>query len=173
MRRRYKREFYSDLVYKLNEEIKDVGIGVDVIVGFPGETDDYFESTRKFLQELPVMYLHTFSYSERKNTVSVKMPGKVDIKKIKERSRILRNISLSKRYDFYRKHIGTYQKVLFETKKENGCIEGYTTNYIRVKVNKDKTEDNLIKEVVLTEPGENTLPTLLKGVEPLGAEIVS
>ena len=173
MRRRYKREFYRDLVYKLNEEIKDVGIGIDVIVGFPGESDDNFESTRKFLQELPVMYLHTFSYSERKNTMSVKIPGKVDIKKIKDRSRILRNISLSKRYDFYQKHIGTNQKVLFETKKENGCIEGYTTNYIRVKVNKDKTEDNLIKEVVLTKPGENTLPTLLKGVEPLGAEIVN
>lgn len=173
MRRRYKREFYRDLIYKLKEEIKDVGIGVDVIVGFPGETDEYFENTRKYLQELPIMYLHTFSYSERKNTVSVNLPGKVDIKKIKERSRILRYISMSKRYDFYSKHIGSRQQVLFETKKENGSIEGYTRNYIRVKIKSDKTEDNLIKEVVLTKSGNSILPTLLKGVEPLGAEILS
>ena len=173
MKRRYKREYFRELVLKLNEEIKDVGIGVDVIVGFPGETDDNFENTKEFLYKLPVMYLHTFSYSERKNTASVNIPEKVDVKKIKERSRILRNISLSKRFDFYKKHIGSKQKVLFETKKENGCIEGYTTNYIRVKVKADKTEDNVIKEVILKEPTANTLPTMLRGVEPLGGDVIN
>jgi threonylcarbamoyladenosine tRNA methylthiotransferase MtaB len=119
------------------------------------------------------MYLHTFSYSERKNTVSVNLPGKVDIKKIKDRSRILRYLSLSKRYDFYSKHLNTKQKVLFETKKENGFIEGYTTNYIRVKVNTDLVTENNIYEVLLKKPQQSLMPSLMKGVEPLDAEIIN
>ncbi len=172
MRRRYKNEFFRDLVYKLIDKVKDVGIGVDVIVGFPGETDEYFENTRKFLEELPIMYLHTFSYSERKNTVSVNLPGKVQTTKIKDRSRILRYLSMSKRYDFYSKHLGSMQKVLFESKKENGYIEGYTTNYIRVKVKADKAAENTISDVVLRRNELNAMPTLLKGVVPLDGEII-
>jgi len=172
MKRRYKNEFFRDLVYKLNDGIKDVGIGVDVIVGFPGETDEYFETTLKFLEELPIMYLHTFSYSERKNTASVNLPGKVEISKIKDRSRILRYLSLSKRFDFYTKYLGTHQKVLFESKKDNGYIEGYTTNYIRVKAKAGEAVENSISDVILTRNELNALPSLLKGVVPLEGEII-
>jgi threonylcarbamoyladenosine tRNA methylthiotransferase MtaB len=173
MRRRYKNEFYKDLVLKLTEEIKDVGIGVDVIVGFPGETDGNFINTKNFLSALPIMYLHTFSYSERKNTVSVELPGKVEINKIKDRSRILRYLSLSKRYDFYSKHLNTNQEVLFESRKENGFIEGYTTNYIRVKVNTNLVKENNIYEVLLKNPSHSLMLSLMKGVEPLDAEIIN
>ena len=94
MRRRYNTETYSELIRKIREEIPDAGIGVDAIVGFPGETDESFEKTCKFIEGLDVSYLHVFSYSERKNTDAVKLPGKVDITKRKSRSRVLRELSV-------------------------------------------------------------------------------
>jgi threonylcarbamoyladenosine tRNA methylthiotransferase MtaB len=171
MRRRYKREFYKELIHKLSEEIEDAGIGADVIVGFPGEDDSNFETTRKFLMDLPLMYLHTFSYSERRNTSSVNINAKVDITKIKERSRILRNISLSKRFNFYGKYINTKQEVLFESAKEDGYIYGFTQNYIRVKTQNIKELENKIVTVILKQP-EPGMPTLKRGVEPMTAEII-
>ena len=154
MRRRYNLEFFHDLIYKLNESIEDVGIGIDVIVGFPGESEKHFENTYNYLNSLPISYLHVFSYSERKNTLAVTLDGKVDINKRKQRSETLRNLSAKKKYDFYTRHLNTKQKVLFENKivTYNGLeyIEGWTDNYIRVRTKNDFKLHNTISEVMLT-----------------------
>lgn len=151
MRRRYNADFYKDLVYKINDKIKDVGIGVDVIVGFPGETDTHFDNTYKFLNSLPISYLHVFSYSERRDTVAIELPDSVDVRKRKFRSQVLRNLSNKKRFDFYSKYVGTEQEVLFETIKDAGMIEGYTRNYIRVKAPYTSEIGNTIRKVKLIE----------------------
>jgi threonylcarbamoyladenosine tRNA methylthiotransferase MtaB len=152
MKRRYNKEFYRDLIYKLNDEIKDVGIGVDVITGFPGEEDSNFENTYNFLDTLPVSYLHVFNYSERKNTEAILLSGKVDVRKRKKRSELLRRLSERKKLDFYTRYSGTVQNVLFESKDENGFIEGYTSNYIKVRT--IGNFENEIKDVSIT--GINT-----------------
>jgi threonylcarbamoyladenosine tRNA methylthiotransferase MtaB len=162
MRRRYNLNMYRGLIEKLNSELPDAGIGVDVIIGFPGENDEYFENTRAFLDSLNISYLHVFNYSERKNTPASGYNGKVDIKKRKLRSEILRNLSKKKKFDFYSKYIGTKQKVLFESSvsSENGkeYIEGWTTNYIRVKIENDVRLQNKISEVKLNR---------MNGIEPV------
>ena len=104
MRRRYNTDLYESLIHKLNEEIPNIGIGVDVIVGFPGETDENFENTRRFIDKLQVSYLHVFSYSERRNTFAVVLPGRVDITSRKKRSLILRELSAKKKLMFYKKN---------------------------------------------------------------------
>jgi len=149
MKRRYNKEFYRDLIYKLNDEIKDVGIGVDVITGFPGEEDSNFENTYNFLDTLPVSYLHVFNYSERKNTGAILLNGKVDVRKRKKRSELLRRLSERKKLDFYTQYSGTTQSVLFESKSDDGYIEGYTSNYIRVR--SGYAMENEIRSVTLTE----------------------
>ena len=140
-----------DLICKLNQEIKDAGIGVDVIVGFPGETEKHFENTYNFLESLKISYLHVFSYSERSNTDAVNLPGKVDVRDRKRRSELLRNLSGKKRFDFYSGYTGTVQKVLFETQKSDDMIEGFTTNYIKVKTKANAGLENKIAEVKLVE----------------------
>jgi threonylcarbamoyladenosine tRNA methylthiotransferase MtaB len=149
MKRRYNKEFYRDLIYKLNDEIKDVGIGVDVITGFPGEEDSNFDNTYNFLDTLPVSYLHVFNYSERKNTGAILLNGKVDVRKRKNRSELLRRLSERKKLDFYTQYSGTTQSVLFESKSDDGYIEGYTSNYIRVR--SGYAIENEIRSVTLTE----------------------
>ncbi|MBP9192969.1 MAG: tRNA (N(6)-L-threonylcarbamoyladenosine(37)-C(2))-methylthiotransferase MtaB [Ignavibacteria bacterium] len=149
MKRRYNKEFYRDLIYKLNDEIKDVGIGVDVITGFPGEEDSNFENTYNFLDTLPVSYLHVFNYSERKNTGAILLNGKVDVRKRKKRSELLRRLSERKKLDFYTQYSGTAQSVLFESKSDDGYIEDYTSNYIRVR--SGYAIENEIRSVTLTE----------------------
>lgn len=153
MRRRYNLGFFRELIEKVNVEIPDAGIGVDVIIGFPGETEEHFKNTYDFINSLQISYLHVFSYSERKNTLAVSMPGKVDIQKRKQRSEILRNLSAKKKYDFYSRFIGTEQKVLFENKVMNSgdreFIEGWTNNYIRVRINNDINLQNGIIKVIL------------------------
>ncbi len=154
MRRRYNLNLFRDLIEKLNSRIPGVGIGVDVIIGFPGETDEHFKNTYDFIDGIDVSYLHVFSYSERKNTLAVTMPGKVDINKRKQRSETLRSLSAKKKYDFYNRHLNTQQKVLFENKvlnkDGNEYIEGWTDNYIRVRTNNDISLHNKITDVVLT-----------------------
>lgn len=152
MRRRYNADFYEKLIYKINDKIKDVGIGVDVIVGFPGETDNHFGNTYKFLDSLPISYLHVFSYSERKDTVAIELPDSIDVRKRKFRSQVLRNLSNKKKFDFYSKYIGTEHEVLFETVKDAGLIEGYTRNYIRVKTPYKAGAENSISKVKLLTP---------------------
>lgn len=153
MRRRYNLGFFRELIEKVNAEIPDVGVGIDVIIGFPGETDANFMNTYDFLNSLQISYLHVFSYSERKNTLAVTMPGKVDIAKKKQRSETLRNLSAKKKYDFYSRFVGTKQKVLFENRVMNSggkdYIEGWTNNYVRVRINNDVSLQNGISEVVL------------------------
>jgi threonylcarbamoyladenosine tRNA methylthiotransferase MtaB len=134
MRRRYNRNDYEDLIYKLNEQIPNIGIGVDVIVGFPQETNSRFNNTFMFLEELQVSYLHVFTYSERRNTHAVILPGRIDISQRKERSSLLRKLSNKKRYDFYKRNTGMNHRVLYETARENGFIYGFTENYIKVRV---------------------------------------
>lgn len=153
MRRRYNLGFFKELIEKVNAEIPDAGIGVDVIIGFPGETDEHFKNTYDFINGLGISYLHVFSYSERKNTLAVTMPGKVDIAKRKQRSAVLRNLSTKKKYDFYSRFIGTKQKVLFENKVMTSdgkdYLEGWTNNYIRVRVKNELSLQNEITEVLL------------------------
>jgi threonylcarbamoyladenosine tRNA methylthiotransferase MtaB len=168
MKRRYNTESFRNLVYRLNEEIKDVGIGVDVIIGFPGETDLHFQNTFDFLESLPISYLHVFNYSERRNTQAISLPGKVDVKKRKERSFILRNLSSRKKFDFYSRFVDTEQTVHFEKAKEdpkgNCYIEGFTKNYVRVKTKEIQNTENSIKLVKLLSTN---------GIKPMNCEIVN
>lgn len=152
MKRRYTNDYYEKLIYKLNEKIKDVGIGVDVITGFPGETRQHFENTYSFLESLPISYLHVFTYSERRNTAAVTLPCRVEISERRHRSEQLRTLSVQKRAAFYSKYIGTTQSVLFESLKDDSTVEGYTTNYIRIKTQSLDDIENEIKNVVLEFP---------------------
>lgn len=149
MRRRYNRDYYEKLIYKLNEEIPNVGIGVDVIVGFPQETEDRFNNTFMFLESLPISYLHVFTYSERRNTHAVTLDGRVDTAERKQRSRILREISNKKRFEFYssQRNINRVHEVLFETVKEDDYIYGFTENYIKVRVPANNSYENEILPV--------------------------
>ncbi|MDQ3020214.1 MAG: radical SAM protein [Bacteroidota bacterium] len=164
MRRRYNSDFYRDLIYKLNREIKDPGIGVDVIVGFPGESLKHFINTYEFLESLPISYLHVFSYSERRNTAAINLPNKVDVRERKRRSELLRRLSDKKKFEYYSGFIGTTQSVLFETQKYDDLIMGFTTNYIRVKTKGETNIENQIREVRLKETD---------GVKPVLCEIIN
>jgi len=150
MRRRYNPEYYHELVHKLNEEISNIGIGVDVIVGFPQETDEQLMNTYNFLEQLPISYLHVFSYSERRNTHAVTLSGAIEIRIRKERSRKLRELSSIKKEKFYRLNIGTTHKVLFETTKVDGSLFGFTENYVKVKIDGSRNLENQIHDVKLT-----------------------
>lgn len=132
MQRRYKVEDYEKLIQKINSTIPEAGIGVDVIVGFPGETDDDFLATHNFLRDLPISYLHVFTYSERPNTAANDMLHKVDLIDRKERNKILRILSDKKRNDFYNRMLNRDVDVLFEHENYNGMMKGFSSNYIRV-----------------------------------------
>lgn len=132
MRRRYRRELYAERVAAIKTLMPHCCIGVDVIVGFPGETEELFRETFEFLHELDVSYFHVFTYSERANTLAVDMPGAVPMHIRHERNKILRNLSYQKMQYFTEQHHGQQRKVLFES-PSNGMLEGYTDNYIKVK----------------------------------------
>lgn len=150
MRRRYNRDFYEGLIEKLNSKIPGIGIGVDVIIGFPGETAERFGNTLSFLENLQVSYLHVFTYSERRNTYAVTLPGRVEIKDRKERSRILRELSNKKKMQFYSVNKGKKHKVLFETAKEDDHIYGFTDNYIKVRTKHKAELENKITDFEIT-----------------------
>ena len=137
MRRRYLRELYVKRVEKINSVMPHCCIGVDVIVGFPGETHEDFLETYQFLNELDISYLHVFTYSERDNTPAAEMKGVVSIRERNERSQMLHILSDKKRRAFYDKNIGKTLTVLFENDIEDGFMHGYTENYIRVKAKYD------------------------------------
>ncbi|MEO7048134.1 MAG: tRNA (N(6)-L-threonylcarbamoyladenosine(37)-C(2))-methylthiotransferase MtaB [Ferruginibacter sp.] len=132
MRRRYKRELYAEKVGLIKMMMPHCCIGVDVIVGFPGETDEDFAETAGFLQSLEISYLHVFTYSERDKTHALSLGPVVPMQKRHERNKILRNISYLKMQEFTQKHIGQTRKTLFETVNKNGMMEGYTDNYIKI-----------------------------------------
>ncbi len=132
MRRRYKRELYAERVALIKQLIPHAAIGVDVIVGFPGETADHFKETVDFLHSLDVTYLHVFTYSERDQTKAAEMNNVVPISVRNERNKTLRNLSYMKLQYFTNQHNGSTRKVLFEAFNKEGMMEGYTDNYIRI-----------------------------------------
>ena len=132
MRRRYKRELYADRISYIKNLMPNCCIGVDVIVGFPGETDADFKETFDFLHQLDISYLHVFTYSERENTLAIELKPIVPIHIRNERNKALRNLSYKKMNYFTEQNLGTKQKVLFETQSKGGMMEGYTENYIKV-----------------------------------------
>lgn len=155
MKRRYLRELYQDRVMQIKSLIPHCCIGVDVIVGFPGETEEDFLETYQFLNELDISYLHVFSYSERSNTPAIEMDGVVPLKDRKRRSKMLRGLSEKKRRYFYEQYLGTEQQVLFENDIENGLMHGFTENYIRVAAKYDPILINEIKTLRLSAISEN------------------
>ena len=145
MRRRYKRELYSEKVNLIKKLIPHCCIGVDVIVGFPGETETHFKETVDFLQALDISYLHVFTYSERANTLADSMKPVVPISTRNERNKMLRNLSYQKMQYFTNQHVGNTREVLFETHNKNGMMEGYTDNYIKITTPfKKEWENNIV-----------------------------
>ena len=134
MRRRYKREVYTARVQRIKEIMPHCCIGVDVIVGFPGESEEDFQETFQFLHDLDVSYLHVFTYSERADTLAASMPNAVPINIRNERNKILRNLSYKKMEYFLQQHINTNRPVLWEKFNKNGKMEGYTDNYLRAEM---------------------------------------
>lgn len=132
MRRRYKRELYQERIAMIKTLMPDCGIGVDVIVGFPSETDEDFQETFDFLHALDVSYLHVFTYSERANTKALEIKEIVPVHIRNERNKILRNLSYQKMQYFRNQQVGFTRAVLFEQHEKNGMLEGYTDNYIRI-----------------------------------------
>lgn len=149
MKRRYTKELYQDRVSKIKEVMHNACIGVDVIVGFPGETDEHFLETYNFLNELDISYLHVFTYSERDNTEAVTMDGIVPMNVRNKRSKMLRGLSVKKRRAFYESQIGSIRTVLFESENKEGYIHGFTENYVKVKAPWNPALTNTIHEVEL------------------------
>ncbi len=134
MRRRYKKELYAERIAVIKNLIPDCCIGVDVITGFPGESEEDFKETVDFLTSLDVSYLHVFTYSERANTYALNIEPVVPIHTRNERTKILRSLSYKKLQEFTKKHAGETRKVLFEGQNKNGMMDGYTDNYIKISV---------------------------------------
>ncbi len=151
MRRKYLSALYADRVHAIKKHNPKACIGVDVIVGFPGETDEEFMVTYSFLNELPVSYLHVFTYSERANTTAIKMAESVPQNKRKERSRMLHILSEKKKRAFYESVLGDSYTVLLEGDEENGYMFGFTENYVKVKLPFNADWVNTLQRVQLTE----------------------
>lgn len=154
MNRRYLRELYAERVAVIKKLMPHCCIGVDVIVGFPGETHEDFLETYQFLNELDISYLHVFTYSERANTLAVEMDGVVPMKERNQRSKMLRSLSEKKRRKFYEENLGKQFTVLFEEDIEDGMMHGFTENYVRVTAKYDPVLINELKKVELREINE-------------------
>lgn len=149
MRRKYLKELYSERVYRIKEKMPHACIGVDVIVGFPDETDEDFLETYNFLNELPISYLHVFTYSERQNTTAVKLDNPVPKEVRSERSKMLHILSEKKKRYFYEQFLGDTFNVLLEAEQHEGFLNGFTENYIKVKVPYEAALENTIQEIKL------------------------
>ena len=157
MKRRYNTKLYHDKIKKIKDEIPNVCIGADVIVGFPNEDEIEFNKTLNFIKNLNISYLHVFSYSERENTKAILMDNKVEKNKISERSKMLRILSSKLQRKFYLKYEHTEQDVLFEKDNKDGYMNGFTKNYIKVKA---PYNEDLIKQrsnVLLSKIDENLI----------------
>lgn len=161
MRRRYLSGLYIDRVSKIKEVMPHACIGVDVIVGFPGETDELFLETYHFLNNLDISYLHVFTYSERDNTVAANMKEVVPNNVRSKRSKMLRTLSVKKRRAFYENQLGTSRTVLFEGENKEGYIHGFTENYVKVKAPWNPELVNQLKRVELTEIDEDGIVRFL------------
>ncbi len=155
MKRRYLREVYTERVTKIREVMPYACIGVDVIVGFPGETDEDFLETYHFLNEMDISYLHVFTYSERDNTEAATMDGVVAMNVRSKRSKMLRGLSVKKRRAFYESQIGSNRTVLFESENKEGYIHGFTENYVKVKTPWNPELVNTLHEINLTRIDED------------------
>ncbi|MCB9425414.1 MAG: tRNA (N(6)-L-threonylcarbamoyladenosine(37)-C(2))-methylthiotransferase MtaB [Flavobacteriales bacterium] len=155
MKRRYMRELYVDRVKRIREVMPHACIGVDVIVGFPGETDERFLETYHFLNDLDISYLHVFTYSERDNTEAAEMDGVVPKNVRSKRSKMLRGLSVKKRRAFYESQIGTERTVLFETENKEGYIYGFTENYVKIKAPWNPELANTLHSIKLTSIDED------------------
>lgn len=155
MRRRYRRELYAERVETIKALMPDCCIGVDVIVGFPGEEREDFLETYRFLNELPISYLHVFTYSERENTIAAQMEGSVPGSSRSDRSKMLHILSEKKRRLFYEEQLGKEGEVLFESDEKNGLMHGFTANYVKVETPYDPLLVNEIVGARLTEISEN------------------
>ena len=151
MKRRYLREVFEDRIHRIKDIMPNACIGVDVIVGFPGETDDHFLETYHFLNELNISYLHVFTYSERDNTPAAIMTGEIPLKVRKKRSKMLRGLSVKKRRNFYESQLKSKRTVLFEGENKQGYIHGFTENYIKVKTPWNPELVNTLHDITLTE----------------------
>ncbi len=160
MKRRYLREVYTNRVSKIREVMPDACIGVDVIVGFPGETDELFLETYNYLSQLPISYLHVFTYSERDNTEAANMENPVPANVRAKRSKMLRGLSVKKRRAFYESQIGTNRTVLFEGENKEGYIHGFTENYVKVKAPWNPELVNTLHEINLTKIDDDGLVRL-------------
>ena len=157
MKRRYQRELYKERVLEIKKHMPNACIGVDVIVGFPGETDELFLETYHFLNELDISYLHVFTYSERVNTSAANMQGVVPQNIRKKRSKMLRGLSVKKRRSFYESQLNTSHSVLFESENKKGYINGFTENYVKVKAPWNPILVNTKQEVTLTKIDDDGL----------------
>jgi threonylcarbamoyladenosine tRNA methylthiotransferase MtaB len=157
MKRRYNRELYVDRVLKIKEVMPHACIGVDVIVGFPNETDALFLETYNFINELDISYLHVFTYSERDNTEAAVMAGVVSKNTRAKRSKMLRGLSAKKRRAFYENQLNTERTVLFEGENKEGYIHGFTENYVKVKAPWNPELVNTLHNVSLTKIDEDGL----------------
>ena len=155
MKRRYMRELYQDRVSKIREVMPDACIGVDVIVGFPGETDELFLETFNFLNDLEISYLHVFTYSERDNTEAIDFEGVVPMNVRSKRSKMLRGLSVKKRRHFYENQLNTKHTVLFESENKEGYIHGFTENYVKVKTPWNPELVNTLHKIELTKIDED------------------
>lgn len=169
MKRRYQTDLYIDRVKKIKSVMPNACIGVDVIVGFPGETDALFLKTYNLLSELDISYLHVFTYSERPNTEAVSMKDVIPQNIRNKRSKMLRGLSAKKRRAFYESQIGNELKVLFEDENKKGYIHGFTQNYVKVKAPWDPALANTVHAVKLTEIDEDGLVRFIKNEQALMA----
>lgn len=164
MRRRYKRELYAERVEKIKTVMPHACIGVDVIVGFPGETEEDFLETYRFLHSLDIAYLHVFTYSERANTPAAEMEGAVPMEERRRRNEMLTILSEKKRRAFYEAHIGQTRPVLLEKHGDPGLLSGFTDNYIKIELPADQGVVNTLQPIALETvlPGGNVAATILE-----------
>lgn len=162
MRRRYQRELYTDRVATIKRLMPHCCIGVDVIVGFPGETEEDFLQTFNFVNQLDVSYLHVFTYSERVNTPAAEMGNVVPMQERRRRNEMLRILSEKKRRNFYEQHLGEQRPVLWETEADGQYMQGFTDNYVNVKRPYVLSKGNTIETVSLTAIDDSG-DVLLKG----------
>ena len=162
MRRRYQRELYVDRVNQIKRLMPDACIGVDVIVGFPGESDQHFLDTYSFLVDLPVSYLHVFSYSERPNTPATSMQNQVPKAVRQKRSNMLRGLSAKKRHVFYESQLQKTKTILFEAENKEGYIQGFTENYVKVRMPWDPAFQNQTLKATLSEIDQRGMVRLAK-----------
>ena len=171
MKRRYLTKLYSDRIHKIREVMPDSCIGVDVIVGFPGETEEKFLETYNFLNELPISYLHVFTYSERENTEAAEMDGVVPVPERKKRNKMLRILSEKKKMAFYQTQIGKTLPVLWEHEEKDGIMFGFTENYVRVQKPYDQNSVNQIENLKLNKIESDGTVSVVPAFEEFLAKI--